>query len=42
MGKADITASGTLNNTGSLVSDDMLTLKAQDVAQNGVLSGSQG
>ncbi|AEG96728.1 hemagglutinin repeat-containing protein [Klebsiella aerogenes] len=41
-GKADITASGKLTNTGSLVSDDVLVLKAQDVAQNGVLSGGKG
>nr|WP_082079059.1 hemagglutinin repeat-containing protein [Raoultella terrigena] len=41
-GKADISASGKLTNTGALVSDDALMLKAQDVAQNGVLSGGKG
>ncbi len=38
----DITASGKLTSTGSLVSDDVLVLKAQDVTQNGVLSGGKG
>ncbi|EJJ5483469.1 hemagglutinin repeat-containing protein [Escherichia coli] len=41
-GKVDITASGKLTSTGSLVSDDVLVLKAQDVTQNGVLSGGKG
>ncbi len=41
-GKVDITASGKLTSTGSLVSDDALVLKAQDVTQNGVLSGGKG
>lgn len=41
-GKVDITASGKLTSTGSLVSDDVLVLKAQDVRQNGVLSGGKG
>ncbi|EON3980000.1 hypothetical protein ACLKQU_004940, partial [Escherichia coli] len=35
-------ASGKLTSTGSLVSDDVLVLKAQDVTQNGVLSGGKG
>ncbi|HIG9010555.1 TPA: hemagglutinin repeat-containing protein [Escherichia coli] len=41
-GKVDITASGKLTSTGSLVSDDALVLKAQDVTLNGVLSGGKG
>ncbi|HBK1497018.1 TPA: filamentous hemagglutinin N-terminal domain-containing protein, partial [Escherichia coli] len=41
-GKVDITASGKLTSTGLLVSDDALVLKAQDVTQNGVLSGGKG
>ncbi|EHK7612359.1 contact-dependent inhibition effector tRNA nuclease [Escherichia coli] len=41
-GKVDITASGKLTSTGALVSDDVLVLKAQDVTQNGVLSGGKG
>ncbi len=41
-GKVDITASGKLTSTGLLVSDDVLVLKAQDVTQNGVLSGGKG
>ncbi|EOZ6951057.1 Contact-dependent inhibitor A, partial [Escherichia coli] len=41
-GKVDITASGKLTSTGSLVSDDALVLKAQNVTQNGVLSGGKG
>lgn len=41
-GKVDITTSGKLTSTGSLVSDDVLVLKAQDVTQNGVLSGGKG
>ncbi|HFO6802470.1 TPA: hemagglutinin repeat-containing protein, partial [Escherichia coli] len=35
-------ASGKLTSTGLLVSDDALVLKAQDVTQNGVLSGGKG
>ncbi|HFO6115370.1 TPA: hemagglutinin repeat-containing protein [Escherichia coli] len=41
-GKVDIMASGKLTSTGLLVSDDALVLKAQDVTQNGVLSGGKG
>ncbi|EFJ3752560.1 filamentous hemagglutinin N-terminal domain-containing protein [Escherichia coli] len=41
-GKVDIMASGKLTSTGLLVSDDALVLKAQDVIQNGVLSGGKG
>ena len=41
-GKVDILASGKLTSTGLLVSDDALVLKAQDVTQNGVLSGGKG
>lgn len=41
-GKVDIMASGKLTSTGLLVSDDALMLKAQDVTQNGVLSGGKG
>ena len=41
-GKVDIMARGKLTSTGLLVSDDALVLKAQDVTQNGVLSGGKG
>ena len=34
--------SSTLNNTGALVSDSILALKAQNVTQDGVLSGGKG
>ncbi|APL35768.1 Contact-dependent inhibitor A [Escherichia coli] len=41
-GKVDIMTRGKLTSTGLLVSDDALVLKAQDVTQNGVLSGGKG
>ena len=41
-GKTTVTASGNLNNSGTLISDDMLTLNAAQIVNSGTLSGVRG
>jgi len=41
-GKTTVIASGKLDNSGALVSDDTLTLKAAQVTNSGTLSGARG
>ncbi len=41
-GKTTVTASGNLNNSGTLISDDTLTLNAAQIVNNGTLSGVRG
>ncbi|MGX9867824.1 hemagglutinin repeat-containing protein [Enterobacter mori] len=41
-GKTIVIASGKLDNSGALVSDDTLTLKAAQVTNSGTLSGARG
>ena len=41
-GKATVIASGKLENSGTLISDDTLTLKAAQVTNRGTLSGARG
>lgn len=41
-GTANITASGKLENSGELVSDDTLTLNAAQIVNSGTLSGARG
>ncbi len=41
-GKMTVIASGKLDNSGTLVSDDTLTLKAAQVTNRGTLSGARG
>ncbi len=41
-GKTTVTASGNLNNSGSLISDDTLTLNAAQIVNSGALSGVRG
>ncbi|WP_368540970.1 hemagglutinin repeat-containing protein [Enterobacter soli] len=41
-GKTTVIASGNLNNSGSLISDDALTLNAAQIVNNGTLSGARG
>lgn len=41
-GKTTVIASGKLDNSGALVSDDTLTLKAAQVTNRGTLSGARG
>ena len=41
-GKTTVTASGNLNNSGTLISDDTLTLNAAQIVNSGTLSGVRG
>ncbi|MGM8428068.1 hemagglutinin repeat-containing protein [Enterobacter cloacae] len=41
-GKTTVTASGNLNNSGTLISDDTLTLNAAQIDNSGTLSGVRG
>ncbi|HID3972953.1 TPA: hemagglutinin repeat-containing protein [Enterobacter cloacae] len=41
-GKTTVTASGNLNNSGALISDDTLTLNAAQIVNSGTLSGVRG
>ncbi|SAE16094.1 Contact-dependent inhibitor A [Enterobacter cloacae] len=41
-GKTTVIASGNLNNSGSLISDDALTLNAAQIVNSGTLSGARG
>ncbi|WP_437748761.1 hemagglutinin repeat-containing protein [Enterobacter mori] len=41
-GKTTVIASGKLDNSGALVSDDTLTLKAAQVTNSGTISGARG
>ncbi|MEE4405560.1 hemagglutinin repeat-containing protein [Enterobacter mori] len=41
-GKTTVIASGKLDNSGALISDDTLTLKAAQVTNSGTLSGARG
>ncbi|WP_249041522.1 hemagglutinin repeat-containing protein [Enterobacter cloacae] len=41
-GKTTVTASGNLNNSGKLISDDTLTLNAAQIVNSGTLSGVRG
>ncbi|WP_249418661.1 hemagglutinin repeat-containing protein [Enterobacter cloacae] len=41
-GKTTVTASGNLNNSGALISDDTLTLSAAQIVNSGTLSGVRG
>ncbi|WP_310742617.1 hemagglutinin repeat-containing protein [Enterobacter asburiae] len=41
-GKTTVIASGNLNNSGSLISDDALTLNAAQIVNSGMLSGARG
>lgn len=41
-GKTTVTASGNLNNSGTLISDDTLTLNAAQIVNSGMLSGVRG
>ncbi|WP_260466945.1 hemagglutinin repeat-containing protein [Enterobacter cloacae] len=41
-GKTTVTASGNLNNSGVLISDDTLTLNAAQIVNSGTLSGVRG
>ncbi|WP_425249251.1 hemagglutinin repeat-containing protein [Enterobacter asburiae] len=42
IGKTTVIASGNLNNSGSLISDDALTLNASQIVNSGMLSGARG
>ncbi|HAT3905068.1 TPA: filamentous hemagglutinin N-terminal domain-containing protein, partial [Citrobacter koseri] len=41
-GRASVTTSGKLDNSGKLISDDMLTLSAAQIHNSGTLSGKKG
>ncbi|WP_259331763.1 hemagglutinin repeat-containing protein [Enterobacter cloacae] len=41
-GKTTVTASGNLNNSGAIISDDTLTLNAAQIVNSGTLSGVRG
>ncbi|HAU5607701.1 hemagglutinin repeat-containing protein [Citrobacter koseri] len=41
-GRANVTTSGKLDNSGKLISDDMLTLSAAQIHNSGTLSGKKG
>ena len=41
-GKTTVSASGNLNNSGTLISDDTLTLNAAQIVNSGTLSGVRG